>query len=268
MSGRSRWLVALVPLLALVAVSCSDDNDDAGANSAATSTTIDAVSGDVNVFAAASLTEALTAMGTKFEAEHPNTTVTLNFASSSALAQQINEGAPADVFVSADESNMKKVTDAGNALQPKTVARNRLAILVEKGNPKQIKGLTDLAKSDVALVMCSPEVPCGKFGAAALAKANVAPKPASLEENVKAVVSKVTLGEADAGIVYVTDVKAAGNKAQGVDIDIADDPSLEALYLAAATKTGADNEAAKAWIDYLVSDEGQATLAKFGFLEP
>jgi molybdate transport system substrate-binding protein len=207
-------------------------------------------------------------MSKAFEARHRAVKVTFNFAGSSALAQQINQGAPADVFVSADETNMKKVTDAGNAANPKTVARNRLAILVEKGNPKAIAGLADLAKPGVVFVLCAAEVPCGKFGAAALAKAGVTAKPASLEENVKAVVSKVTLGEADAGIVYVTDVQAAGDKAQGVDIDIAADPALEAVYPIAVTTSSTNRAAAQAWIDYVLSAEGQKTLGTFGFLSP
>ena len=226
--------------------------------------------GGVTVFAAASLTEAFTELGPVFERAHPHTDVTFNFGASSALAQQIQDGAPADVFVSADEANMQKVVDAAAASDPQAIARNRLAILVEKGNPKQISGLADLAKPDVVLVLCAPEVPCGRFAAAALAKANVSAKPASLEENVKAVVSKVTLGEADAGIVYATDVRSAGARAEGVDIDvdIADDPALEAVYPIAVTTRAVHPEAAKAWIALVQSDAGQRVLADHGFLAP
>lgn len=246
-----RWLAVLVVVAAL-GVGCSSDGP--------------ATNGSVHVLAAASLTEAFTQMGKDFEKAHPDANVTFSFAASSALAQQVNDGAPADVFVSADESNMKKVTDARSAHAPQTIARNRLAILVGKGNPKGITGLSDLGKDGVVFVLCAAEVPCGRFGAAALAKANVTAKPASLEENVKAVVSKVTLGEADAGIVYVTDVKAAGGKTEGVDIDIADDPTLEAVYPIAVTKQVKNAAGARAWIDYVLSKDGQATLASFGFL--
>ncbi|MEN3272463.1 MAG: molybdate transport system substrate-binding protein [Actinomycetota bacterium] len=263
-----RWLLALLALVALGAAGCGGDDDDTATSASTTSTTAGAVSGNLAVFAASSLTEAFTAMGKDFEAAHPDLKVTFNFAASSALAQQVNDGGPADVLVTADESNMKKVTDADNATDPKTFARNRLAILVEKGNPKDITGLEDLAESDVVFVLCAPEVPCGKFGAAALTKAGVTAKPASLEDNVKAVVSKVTLGEADAGIVYVTDVKAAADKAQGVDIDIADDPTLEAVYPIAVTKQVVNNAAATAWIDFVLSADGQKTLASYGFLAP
>lgn len=222
----------------------------------------------VRVAAAASLTEAFTAMAKEYESGHPNVRIMPTFAASSALAQQVNDGAPVDVFASADEANMKKVTDAGNASDPRIFARNRLAILVGKGNPKAITGLADLAKPDVVFLLCAPEVPCGRFGATALTKAGVKATPASLEENVKGVVSKVTLGEADAGIVYATDVKAAGDKAQGVDIDIAGDPALTAAYPIAVTKQALDATAAKDWVAFVLSERGQQALARFGFPGP
>src|SRR3954447_26160034 len=265
MLRRRRFLLALLALAALVAVACGDDDDGA---SKRTSASADALSGKVQVLAASSLTEAFTDMGKAFEADHPDVEVTFSFAASSALAEQVNQGAPADVIVTADESSMEKVTDAGNATDARPIARNQLAILVEKGNPKRITSLADLAKPDIVFVLCAPEVPCGKLGAAALATANVTATPASLEENVKAVVSKVTLGEADAGIVYVTDVEAAGDTAEGVDIDLASDPSLQAVYPIAITKQVTNPDAAEAWIDFVLSDAGRATLAKYGFLAP
>jgi molybdate transport system substrate-binding protein len=247
--------VATLVAVALLGHACG--NDDAPTTS-----------GSVNVFAAASLTEAFTEMGEAFERANPGVEVTFNFAASSALAQQINEGAPADVFASADEASMAQVTDAGDATDPKVIARNRLSIIVENGNPKAIGALADLAEPGVVLVLCAPEVPCGKYAAAALEQAGVTVTPASLEENVKAVVSKVTLGEADAGIVYVTDAKAAAGDAEGVDIDIADDPALEAVYPMTVT-TGTQNaEAARAWLDYVLSDAGRQSLADHGFLAP
>ena len=256
---RTRRLVALASL-ALLSAGCGGDDPTS------TATNEDDLNGAVTVFAASSLTEVFTELGERFETEHPKVQVTFNFAASSALAEQVNQGGASDVLVTADEANMKKVTDAGNASEPRTIARNRLAILVERGNPKRIDGLDDLGGT--VFLLCAPEVPCGKIGAAALQKAGVTAKPASLEENVKAVVSKVTLGEADAGIVYVTDVQAAGDKAQGVDIDIADDPALEAVYPIALTKAGQSNDAANAWVELVLSTDGQATLARFGFLAP
>ena len=246
------WLVALLAGAALLAA-CSDDTPDRR---------------DLTIFAAASLTEAFTEMGEAFEAANPDVDVRFNFAASSALAQQLNAGGPADVFVSADEANMSKVRDAGNASASAVIARNRLAILVGRGNPKGIRGLTDLARSDVVVVLCAPEVPCGSTAAKALAKAAVNVKPASLEENVKAVVSRVTLGEADAGIVYVTDVKSAGDRADGVEIDLADDPALEAVYPLAVTTEATNPSAANAWRTFTLDPEGAAILAKHGFLAP
>lgn len=249
---RRSWLVALLSGSVLLAA-CSDASPGRR---------------DLTIFAAASLTEAFTEMGKLFEGANPDVTVTFNFAASSALAQQLNEGGAADVFVSADEANMKKVVDAGNASATEVIARNRLAIVVERGNPKGITGLGDLARSDVVVVLCAPDVPCGKLASAALAKASVDVKPASLEENVKAVVSRVTLGEADAGIGYVTDVTAAGDDAEGVPIDIADDPALEAVYPLAVLAKSTNPAGADAWRAYVLGREGAALLSKYGFLAP
>ena len=250
--------LALLFSFAIVASACGDGEAN------------DAITGDVKVFAASSLTEAFTELGRAFEADHPGVDVTFNFAASSALAEQVNQGAPGDILVTADESSMKRVTDAGNATDPTTFARNRLAIVVEKGNPTGIAELADLARSGITFVVCAPQVPCGRFGAAALRMAGVTATPASLEENVKAVVAKVTLGEADAGIVYVTDVKAAGDRASGIDIDlgIAGDPSLEAFYQAAITEQVRNERLAKAWIEFVLSDRAQSTLSSYGFLAP
>jgi molybdate transport system substrate-binding protein len=258
----------LAPVAALVLLLTAACGGGSSARAKSTSTKTDALSGSVLVLAAASLTEAFTELGKAFEAEHPNAEVTFSFAASSALAEQINQGAPADVFASADQASMKKVTDTAHADDPKVFARNRLSILVEKGNPKGVTNLADLAKPGITLVLCAPEVPCGRYAAAALAKAEVAAKPVSLEENVKAVVSKVTLGEADVGIVYVTDVKAAAGKAQGVAIDIAGDPGLEAVYPIAVTDAATNPEAARAWVRFVLSGAGQATLKRSGFLAP
>ncbi len=222
----------------------------------------------VKVAVAASLTEAFTALAKEYETEHPGVRIRPTFAASSALAQQVNDAAPLDVFASADEESMSKVTVAGNALDPKVFARNRLAILVGKGNPKAITSLADLAGPGVVFLLCAPEAPCGRFGAAALEKAKVKARPASLEENVKGVVSKVALGEADAGIVYATDVKAAAGRAEGVDIDIDGDPALTAVYPIALTRQADDVEAASGWVDFVLSERGQQTLSRFGFLPP
>jgi len=222
----------------------------------------------VTVAAAASLTEVFAALAQEYESAHPGVRIRLTFGASSALARQVNDAAPLDVLATSDEVSMKKVGDAGNAAAPTVFARNRLAILVGRANPEAIRGLADLARPGVVFVLCAPEVPCGRFGAAALEKSEVKARPASLEENVKAVVAKVTLGEADAGIVYATDVKAAGTKAEGVDIDIAADPALTAAYPISVTRQAGDEGAARGWVDFVLSERGRQTLTRFGFLAP
>ena len=221
----------------------------------------------VTVFAAASLTAAYTEIGDAFMTEHPDSKVTFNFAASSDLVVQINEGAPADVFASADQANMSKLTDAGGAAgAPHVFASNSLQIIVEPGNPKGITSVADLAKSDVLYVTCAPEVPIGKYAAQVLTSAGVTATPASLEENVKGIVTKVTLGEADAGIVYKTDVIAAGDKAQGVDIPA--DINVAATYPVVATKHAPNATGARAFVDFVVGEQGQKILASYGFAAP
>ena len=231
--------------------------DDGGGGDAAPRTTL-------RVFAAASLTEAFTELAVAFEDAHPEVDVELSFAASSALAQQLLDGAPADVFASADEPNLAKVPDAED---PRIFARNRLAVIVEPGNPEDIGSLADLARGGLAVVLCAPEVPCGKLAASALDAARVELRPASLEENVKGVVAKVSLGEADAGLVYVTDAKAARGKVDTIDpTDL--DGSLETRY-PMAVLAGADEPARAAeFVDFVLSDAAQATLRDHGFLAP
>lgn len=225
------------------------------------------VAGEVTVFAAASLTGAFTAIGDAFMLEHPDTKVTVSFAASSDLVTQINEGAPADVFASADQSSMKKLTDAaGNAGAPQTFATNSLQIIVGSGNPKSITGLADLAEPEVIVVTCAPEVPIGKYTAEVLAAANVTVTPASLEDNVKGIVTKVTLGEADAGIVYKTDVIAAGDKAEGVEIPA--DVNVTAEYPIVATKDSPNPAGGRAFVDFVLGEQGQKILGTYGFTSP
>ncbi len=224
-------------------------------------------SGEIVVFAASSLTEAFTEMADAFTAANPDAHVTFNFAGSSDLVTQINEGARADVFISADDTNMQKLVDAGeNATEPVVVARNTFEIIVEPGNPKGVASLDDLAGSDLIVVLCADTVPCGKGAAKVLANAGVTIRPASFEDKVKSVVTKVTTGEADAGIVFVTDVRAAGDTAEGVEIPA--DVNVISNYPIAITKAAANAEVAQAFIDFVASEAGQAILAKYGFLAP
>ncbi len=224
------------------------------------------LAGRITVLAAASLTEAFTEIGKAFESANRATTVTFSFGSSSTLATQANQAAPADLFASADEANMGKVVDAGNATGPVPFVRNRLAILVGPGNPKGITALADLADPDVSFVLCGVEAPCGKFGRQALERAGVKAEPRSYEENVKAVVTKVTLGEVDAGIVYATDAQAAGDSAVG--LDIAAEHNVIAVYPIAVLKQSGTPGGAAAFKAFVLSPAGQGIMAKYGFAPP
>lgn len=225
------------------------------------------LSGEVTVFAAASLTESFTEIAKQFEKKYPDVTVRFNFDASSILAAQVHQGAPADVFASADEANLQKTIDSGDVVAPPFVfAKNRLEIAVEKGNPKKIKRLAGLAKTGLVVVLCADAVPCGKYAAEAFTKAGVEVSPASKEENAKAALSKVSLGEADAAVVYVTDVRAAKGDVSGVKIP--DAQNVIATYPAATVKGSQNPAAAKAWVRFLESKAAQRPLRKFGFLPP
>lgn len=256
-------MAVLLVALGMVLVGCSSGSGtSAGAPGGDSPTT-----GTVAVFAAASLKDAFTEAATAFEAENPDATVTLNFAASSALARQIDEGAPADAFASADQANMQKVVDAGGISgEPVVFATNSLQIIVAPGNPKGITGLADLSKPGVLYVTAAPEVPVGRYAAQSLEKADVTVSPVSLEADVKAVVTKVTSGEADAAIVYATDVAAAGTRADGVEIP--SQHQVEATYPLAVTTEAANPTGAAAWIAFITGARGQAILARYGFGAP
>lgn len=254
--------LTLVGLFAVVVAACGDDDGGGSVGSSAGS-----VSGDVVVFAAASLTEAFTEIGEAFEAAHPGASVTFSFAASSELAAQILEGAPADVYASADTNNMAKLVDVGaNAAEPTVFATNRSAIVVAEGNPLDIMGIVDLADPELVLVTCAPEVPCGSYATQIFERAGVEVTPDSYEENVKAVVTKVRLGEADAGIAYTTDVTAAGDDVDGVEIP--DEANVVADYPIAVTTEATNPAGGQAFVDLVLSDTGQAILTNYGFSSP
>ena len=226
-----------------------------------------AVSGSVTVFAASSLTDALTKAGDDLKARYPATNYVFNFGSSSTLAAQIANGAPADTFASADETNMQKIVDAKlNDGTPTLFASNRLAIVVARGNPKKVASLADLARPGLVVVLAAPTVPAGKYALDSLGKAGVIVTPASQELDVRSVLNKVALGEADAGIVYVTDVLSAGTRVGSVAIP--EQHQVVARYPVAVVKGAKNPELAKVFVDYLISDEGQRLLAGFGFSRP
>jgi molybdate transport system substrate-binding protein len=261
--GRTvRVLLAATVLMGLIGASCGAD--DVGSRGTEVPSS---VSGDVTVFAAASLTDAFTEIGDAFAAADPGATVTFNFAGSSSLATQINEGASADVFASADPENMTKVTDeSGSASEPVVFTTNVAEIVVEAGNPEGITGVADLENEDLIVVQCAPEVPCGSYAAQIFARAGVTVTPRSFEENVKGVVTKVSLGEADAGIVYRTDVVAAGSDAEGVEIPA--EINVVADYPIALVEGAANAGGAMAFIDFVNGEQGQEILASYGFVAP
>ncbi|MEA2635062.1 MAG: molybdate transport system substrate-binding protein [Chloroflexota bacterium] len=253
-----RWRAAVALVATALCGACG--------NSAPAASSPSDLSGTITVFAASSLTAVYTAIGKDFQKAHPKSMVKLSFGGSSTLVAQIQQGAIGDVFASADQPNMQKAVDAGLvAGSPSIFAHNRLEIVVGAGNPKHIAGLSDLARSELVVVLCAPAVPCGRYATQALQNAGVTVKPASQETDVKAVVSKVALGEADAGIVYVTDVKAAGAAVQGVEIP----PALNVVadYPVAILKDSQNAPLAKAFVSYLLG-AGQPTLARYGFTGP
>lgn len=226
-----------------------------------------AATDELVVFAAASLTDAVTELGAAFTDTEPGTTVTVSTAASSDLAAQILEGAPADVFASADLITMARLTEAGAvAGEPVVFAHNRAMIAVAPGNPLAITGVADLADDDLVVVVCSPEVPCGRYATEIVANAGISLTPDSYEANVRAVLTKVVLGEADAGIVYATDVAQAGDDATGVEIPA--EVNVEAEYPIAVTVEAGNPDGGQAFIDFVLGPAGQAILERHGFTAP
>jgi len=258
--------VVCAAVVALVLAACTSSTSTSPGGSASGSPS-GKVSGTVTVFAATSLTDAFNQIGAGFEKANPGVTVKFNYQGSSSLATSINQGAPADVFASAAPANMTTVTDAGNASgTPKIFASNTAEIMVEKGNPKKITSVSDLANPAVKVVVCAPEVPCGAVAQEVFKNAGVTVKPVSEETNVGGVVTKVTLGEADAGIVYVTDAKENASKATGVPIPANQNATTE--YPIAQVKDAPNAKAADAFISYVLGPDGQKVLASFGFMPP
>lgn len=261
-----RWRVLTVAALVAVAGSTLSGCAPESVPGPAPTETTSGLTGELTIFAAASLTASFTELADNFQKMNPGVRVApISFDGSSTLATQINEGAPADVFASADEANMGKVSDKLAA--PATVfASNVLQIAVQPGNPKRIERLSDLAKPDVTAVLCAPEVPCGAASHTLLDFDGVTVAPASEEQNVKAVLTKVRLGEADAGLVYRTDVAAAAGAVDGVDIAGAD--RAVNFYPIATLAAAKAPEVARSFADYVLSAEGTAILAKYGFGAP
>ncbi|MGF9650384.1 molybdate ABC transporter substrate-binding protein [Pseudarthrobacter oxydans] len=218
----------------------------------------------LSVFAAASLKTSFTELATMFEARHPGTTVTLNLAGSADLATQINQGAPADVFASADTRNMEKLQEAGLVDgEPQIFATNRLAIAVPPGNPAGIRSFADLAKPGTRLVQCARQVPCGAAAAAIEQQTGTDLNPVSEENSVTDVLGKVVSAEADAGLVYVTDLKSAAGRVEGVAVPEA--TGAVNSYPAAVLSNSRNSGDARAFLELVASPEGQQVLADAGF---
>lgn len=257
-----RVLVPAVAALALLGSACSSGSRSSSTAAATHGT----VAGRLTVFAAASLTGAFTSAKSALTAADPGLNITYNFAGSNALATQIQQGAPADVFASADRKNMQKLVDAGLVETPVTFARNKLEIAVAAGNPKGITGLADLARPDVTVVLEAGGVPAGDYTRQVLAANHLGVTPRSLETDVKSALAKVASGEADATVVYVTDVAVGGTKVSGVAIPDADQPSI--VYPIAVVKATGHHAAAQAFVDSAVSGDVQKALEAAGFVAP
>lgn len=251
-----RRLLALLAALGLLA-GCGGDGAGAGD---------DGVTGTLTVFAAASLADVVPALGRQLEDEHPGLRVRFNLAGSAALATQITQGAPVDVFASANEAQMAVVTGAGLAEQPEVFAANVLEIAVPAGNPGGVTGLRDLARKELTVALCAPEVPCGAAAEQVLAAAGVTAAPDTLEEDVRAALTKVELGEVDAALVYASDVVSAAGAVEGIPVPEAEEAVNE--YPVCVLSDAPNPQAAQAFVDLLLSERGRRALADAGFRRP
>ena len=261
---RTLPLVAALAALALTA--CGSSSGATTTSGPPTSSGSSSVTGAITVFAASSLKESFTAIGTPFEAAKPGTKVGFNFGASSTLATQITQKAPADVFASAGQKTMDTVTAAGAATGDTVFAVNTMEIATPATPTVPVTSLADLTKPRVKVVICQKDVPCGAAAQKLFTQDHLSLTPVSEEVDVKAVLSKVVLGEADAGIVYVTDVKAAGAKVTGVVIP--KDQNVTTKYPIAPITASTNASTAKAFVDFVLSAAGQQVLAAAGFTSP
>ncbi len=220
----------------------------------------------LTVSAASSLTEAFTALAEEFEAQHPGVDVALNFAGSSALAEQVNAGAPVDVLATASRATMDVVVEAGNAADPVTFARNELIVVAPAANDAGVEALADLARPDVVTAICAADVPCGAATATLLEQNGLAITPATLDPDVKSVLARVVTDEVDAGIVYVTDARAAGDDVTAIPIP--SDANVATDYQVAVIRDTAPSALAEEFVALVTGDAGRAALTGLGFLTP
>ena len=257
-----RFAVIAAGLAAVAVAGCSSSSSSSpsGTSSAKPAT------GTITVFAAASLMETFTKIGQQFEAAHKGDTVKFSFGPSDGLATQITSGAPADVFASASPATMDTVVKAGDAANPQTFAKNTMEVAVPPANPAHVTSVNDLAKHSVKVALCQPQVPCGVVAAEVFKNVGITVKPVTLQPDVKSVLTQVETGNVDAGMVYVTDVMAAGSKVKGVTIPANDNAST--LYPIATITSSKEKSIADAFVAYVLSPAGQSVLTAAGFEKP
>ncbi|HEY8301619.1 MAG TPA: molybdate ABC transporter substrate-binding protein [Jatrophihabitans sp.] len=261
-----RRIGVLLAVAALTPAACSSSGGSSAPGSAHAGGSAAALSGSITVFAASSLTEAFTTLGQQFDKAHPGAHVGFDFDSSSTLAASIQQGQPADVFASASPTNMATVVSSGQVNRPQNFTRNQMEIATPPGNPAGIKTVADLAKPGVKVALCDAAVPCGATAEKVFQNAHVTVRATASEPDVKSTIGVVTTKEVDAGMVYVTDVRAAGKQVTGVPIPSSVNAST--TYPIATVKAGAHHELAQAWVAYVLSPAGRKVLAADGFLSP
>ena len=259
---RIATIVLAVAATIGVAAGCSSSSPSSSSSPKAAGS----VSGTITVFAASSLQGAFTTIGQQFQSAHPGTTVKFSFGASSSLAQEINAGSPADVFASASTTNMDQVVTAGHASNPVTFANNVMEVAVPPSNPAHVASVSDLANPAVKTALCQPQVPCGVTAAKVFSNAKIAVTPVTQQPDVKSVLTQVELNNVDAGMVYVTDVKAAGSKVMGIQIPSGENAST--AYPIATVNSSKNKATADAFTAYVNSSAGQKVLATDGFEKP
>jgi molybdate transport system substrate-binding protein len=260
-----RFAVIAAGLAAVAVAGCSSSGSGSSPSSASSSPSA-ASTGSITVFAAASLMGTFTQLGKQFDAAHPGDTVKFSFGPSSGLSTQITSGAPADVFASAATANMDTVVQAGDASNPQDFAKNTMEVATPPKNPGKVTSVNDLAKKSVKVALCQPQVPCGVVAAEVFKNAGIKVKPVTLQPDVKSVLTQVETGNVDAGMVYVTDVMAAGDQVKGVPISASDNAST--LYPIATISDSKHKSIAQSFVAYVLSPAGQKVLTAAGFQSP
>lgn len=264
--SRLKTIVGGLLASALLLVGCSSSGSSDAPSTSSESPKAEA-SAELTVFAAASLNKTFEEINKEvFERDNPGSTAKFSFEGSSTLVDQLKQGAPADVFASADQRNMKKATDADLVEEPKDFTDNKLVLIVPKGNPAKVTGLND-SLDNAKVVICAPEVPCGNLTKNITQQAGVTIKPASEEQKVTDVRGKIEQGEGDAGLVYQTDAMAAGDKVETIPFgeDVDSKINNKNIYPIAVVKDSKNKDLAQKFIDAVLSEDGQKIMAKYGF---